>query len=75
MNHENVIAMGHANGSVVLKSVSSYPSNQGSSLDGKEFVPKNQKQCNDLAWNKFSTSSLAVGLDRHPRYMCCVLNF
>ncbi|CAG7836336.1 unnamed protein product [Allacma fusca] len=54
---EGMIAVGLANGKVVLTSF-------GSTIISKEFVPKHPRQVNDLAWNKYSPNLLAAALDK-----------
>lgn len=60
--HENLVAVGHANGRVLL--TSPFASSSDPWL-GREFVPKHGRSCLSLAWNVKHPSLLAIGFDRH----------
>ncbi|XP_027013645.1 GATOR complex protein MIOS [Tachysurus fulvidraco] len=62
---ECLLAVGQANGRVVLTSLGQSHNSKCKDLMGKEFVPKHARQCNTLAWNPVDSSWLAAGLDKH----------
>lgn len=62
---ECLLAVGQANGRVVLTSLGQDHSSKCKELIGKEFVPKHARQCNTLAWNPVDSNWLAAGLDKH----------
>ncbi|XP_028297965.1 GATOR2 complex protein MIOS [Gouania willdenowi] len=62
---ECLLAVGQANGRVVLTSLGQTHSSACKELVGKEFVPKHARQCNTLAWNPVDSNLLAAGLDKH----------
>ncbi|KAL0984813.1 hypothetical protein UPYG_G00147300 [Umbra pygmaea] len=62
---ECLLAVGQANGRVVLTSLGQSHSSKSKELLGKEFVPKHARQCNTLAWNPVDSNWLAAGLDKH----------
>lgn len=62
---ECLLAVGQANGRVVLTSLGQSPNSKSKELMGKEFVPKHARQCNTLAWNPWDSNWLAAGLDKH----------
>ncbi|XP_023561751.1 GATOR complex protein MIOS isoform X2 [Octodon degus] len=62
---ECLLAVGQANGRVVLTSLGQDHNSKFKDLIGKEFVPKHARQCNTLAWNPLDSSWLAAGLDKH----------
>lgn len=62
---ECLLAVGQANGRVVLTSLGQSPNSKCKELMGKEFVPKHARQCNTLAWNPWDSNWLAAGLDKH----------
>ncbi|KAK3592025.1 hypothetical protein CHS0354_031537 [Potamilus streckersoni] len=65
---DNLVAVGTANGRVIL---SNFGQKADNDLDGREFVPKHQKQCVYLFWNPLDHNLLAEGLDKHSKD-CCV---
>ncbi|MCI4391218.1 hypothetical protein PGIGA_G00131570 [Pangasianodon gigas] len=62
---ECLLAVGQANGRVVLTSLGQSHNSKCKDLMGKEFVPKHARQCNTLAWNPVDSNWLAAGLDKH----------
>ncbi len=60
-----LLAVGQANGRVVLTSLGQSNNSKCKELVGKEFVPKHARQCNTLAWNPVDSNWLAAGLDKH----------
>lgn len=62
---ECLLAVGQANGRVVLTSLGQDGLARHKELVGKEFVPKHARQCNALAWNPHDRSLLGAGLDKH----------
>lgn len=62
--HQNLVAIGQANGRVLLTSPFLSPSN-GDNWLGLEFTPKHSRSCLSLAWNPKNSSLLAIGLDRY----------
>ncbi|XP_028926405.1 GATOR complex protein MIOS isoform X2 [Ornithorhynchus anatinus] len=62
---ECLLAVGQANGRVVLTSLGPDPNPRFRDLIGREFVPRHARQCNTLAWNPLDSSWLAAGLDKH----------
>ncbi|KFO29955.1 WD repeat-containing protein mio [Fukomys damarensis] len=62
---ECLLAVGQANGRVVLTSLGQDHNSKLKDLIGKEFVPKHARQCNTLAWNPLDSNWLAAGLDKH----------
>ncbi|XP_034030196.1 GATOR complex protein MIOS [Thalassophryne amazonica] len=62
---ECLLAVGQANGRVVLTSLGQSHNSAYKELVGKEFVPKHARQCNTLAWNPVDNNLLAAGLDKH----------
>ncbi|KAL2777314.1 GATOR complex protein MIOS isoform 2 [Daubentonia madagascariensis] len=62
---ECLLAVGQANGRVVLTSLGQDHNSKFKDLIGKEFVPKHARQCNTLAWNPLDSNWLAAGLDKH----------
>ncbi|XP_041102180.1 GATOR complex protein MIOS [Polyodon spathula] len=62
---ECLLAVGQANGRVVLTSLGQNHNSKCKDLMGKEFVPKHARQCNTLAWNPVDSNWLAAGLDKH----------
>lgn len=62
---ECLLAVGQANGRVVLTSLGQNHNSTCKELVGKEFVPKHARQCNTLAWNPVDSNLLAAGLDKH----------
>uniref|UniRef100_W5MZ29 Missing oocyte, meiosis regulator, homolog (Drosophila) n=1 Tax=Lepisosteus oculatus TaxID=7918 RepID=W5MZ29_LEPOC len=62
---ECLLAVGQANGRVVLTSLGQSHNTKCKELMGKEFVPKHARQCNTLAWNPVDSNWLAAGLDKH----------
>ncbi|CAG02753.1 unnamed protein product [Tetraodon nigroviridis] len=62
---ECLLAVGQANGRVVLTSLGQSHNSACKELVGKEFVPKHARQCNTLAWNPVDSNLLAAGLDKH----------
>lgn len=62
---ECLLAVGQANGRVVLTSLGQDHNSKSKDLIGKEFVPKHARQCNTLAWNSVDSNWLAAGLDKH----------
>ncbi|XP_076136788.1 GATOR2 complex protein MIOS isoform X1 [Alosa pseudoharengus] len=62
---ECLLAVGQANGRVVLTSLGQSPNSKCKELMGREFVPKHARQCNTLAWNPWDSNWLAAGLDKH----------
>ncbi|XP_041039603.1 GATOR complex protein MIOS isoform X1 [Carcharodon carcharias] len=62
---ECLLAVGQANGRVVLTSLGQDRNSKCRDLIGKEFVPKHARQCNTLAWNPVDSNWLAAGLDKH----------
>ncbi|XP_074540448.1 GATOR2 complex protein MIOS [Halichoeres trimaculatus] len=62
---ECLLAVGQANGRVVLTSLGQSHNSTCKELVGKEFVPKHARQCNTLAWNPVDSNLLAAGLDKH----------
>lgn len=62
---ECLLAVGQANGRVVLTSLGQSHNAACKELVGKEFVPKHARQCNTLAWNPVDSNLLAAGLDKH----------
>ncbi|RXM29190.1 WD repeat-containing protein mio [Acipenser ruthenus] len=62
---ECLLAVGQANGRIVLTSLGQSPNSKCKDLMGKEFVPKHARQCNTLAWNPVDSNWLAAGLDKH----------
>ncbi|CDQ64816.1 unnamed protein product [Oncorhynchus mykiss] len=62
---ECLLAVGQANGRVVLTSLGQSHNSKCKELMGKEFVPKHARQCNTLAWNPLDSNWLAAGLDKH----------
>ncbi|XP_056374911.1 GATOR complex protein MIOS isoform X2 [Hyla sarda] len=62
---ECLLAVGQANGRVVLTSLGPNHNSKSRDLIGKEFVPKHARQCNTLAWNPVDSNWLAAGLDKH----------
>ncbi|XP_035601763.1 GATOR complex protein MIOS isoform X1 [Oncorhynchus keta] len=62
---ECLLAVGQANGRVVLTSLGQSHNSKCKELMGKEFVPKHARQCNTLAWNPVDSNWLAAGLDKH----------
>lgn len=62
---ECLLAVGQANGRVVLTSLGQDHNSKCKDLTGKEFVPKHARQCNTLAWNPLESNWLAAGLDKH----------
>lgn len=62
LEHEHLVAVGHANGRVLL--TSPFLSSSDNWL-GREFVPKHSRACLSLAWNPKNSWLLAVGLDRY----------
>ncbi|XP_005999519.1 GATOR2 complex protein MIOS isoform X3 [Latimeria chalumnae] len=62
---ECLLAVGQANGRVVLTSLGQDHNSKCKELIGKEFVPKHARQCNTLAWNPVDSNWLAAGLDKH----------
>ncbi|KAM8967903.1 GATOR2 complex protein MIOS [Pelodytes ibericus] len=62
---ECLLAVGQANGRIVLTSLGQDHNSKCKDLIGKEFVPKHARQCNTLAWNPLDSNWLAAGLDKH----------
>uniref|UniRef100_A0A8C9SGH6 Missing oocyte, meiosis regulator, homolog (Drosophila) n=1 Tax=Scleropages formosus TaxID=113540 RepID=A0A8C9SGH6_SCLFO len=62
---ECLLAVGQANGRVVLTSLGQSHNSKCKELMGKEFVPKHARQCNTLSWNPADSNWLAAGLDKH----------
>ncbi|CAL8337121.1 unnamed protein product [Gadus morhua 'NCC'] len=62
---ECLLAVGQANGRVVLTSLGQSHNSKCKELMGKEFIPKHARQCNTLAWNPHDSNWLAAGLDKH----------
>ncbi|MGH0129785.1 UNVERIFIED_CONTAM: hypothetical protein FKN15_061237 [Acipenser sinensis] len=62
---ECLLAVGQANGRIVLTSLGQSHNSKCKDLMGKEFVPKHARQCNTLAWNPVDSNWLAAGLDKH----------
>ncbi|KAL4646854.1 WD repeat-containing protein mio [Arapaima gigas] len=62
---ECLLAVGQANGRVVLTSLGQSHNSKCKELMGKEFVPKHARQCNTLSWNPVDSNWLAAGLDKH----------
>lgn len=62
---ECLLAVGQANGRVVLAGLGPSHDTACKELVGKEFVPKHARQCNTLAWNPVDSNLLAAGLDKH----------
>ncbi|XP_041104867.1 GATOR complex protein MIOS-like [Polyodon spathula] len=62
---ECLLAVGQANGRIVLTSLGQSHNSKCKDLMGKEFVPKHARQCNTLAWNPVDCNWLAAGLDKH----------
>ncbi|KAJ3597439.1 hypothetical protein NHX12_000964 [Muraenolepis orangiensis] len=62
---ECLLAVGQANGRVVLTSLGQSHNSKCKELIGKEFIPKHARQCNTLAWNPHDSNWLAAGLDKH----------
>nr|XP_033786917.1 GATOR complex protein MIOS isoform X1 [Geotrypetes seraphini] len=62
---ECLLAVGQANGRVVLTGLGQDHNSKCKDLIGKEFVPKHARQCNTLAWNPLESNWLAAGLDKH----------
>lgn len=59
---DHLLAVGQANGKVVLTSFGSDHDPNG--LVGREFVPKQSRQCNSVTWNPVECNLLASGLDK-----------
>ncbi|MBN3282198.1 MIO protein, partial [Polyodon spathula] len=62
---ECLLAVGQANGRIVLTSLGQSHNSKCKDLMGKERVPKHARQCNTLAWNPVDCNWLAAGLDKH----------
>lgn len=60
---EGVIALGHLNGRIHLASI--LGANDSSSIIGKEYASKHNRQCNTLAWGTTDPYMLAAGFDKH----------
>ncbi|XP_013772701.1 GATOR complex protein MIOS-like [Limulus polyphemus] len=60
---DNLLAVGQANGKVVLTSFSQ--NFESSDLIGQEFVPRQARQCNAVAWSPIDCNLLAAGLDKN----------
>ncbi|XP_074659239.1 uncharacterized protein LOC141911993 [Tubulanus polymorphus] len=65
-NPDHLIAVGQANGRVVLTSFGKGTGNSDpDDLIGKEFVPRHQRPCHALSWNPIDTNLLAEVLEKH----------
>eukprot|EP00058_Branchiostoma_floridae_P009637 XP_002595125.1 hypothetical protein BRAFLDRAFT_67907 [Branchiostoma floridae] len=62
---EFLLAVGQANGRVVLTSFGQDGAHDQYGLIGKEFVPRHARQCNSLAWHPNESNMLAAGLDKY----------
>ncbi|VDO86191.1 unnamed protein product [Soboliphyme baturini] len=60
-----VVALGHANGRVLLTSPYGDDVTEGFNLLGYDFLPKHSRQCLCLAWNPSQAQLLAAGFDRY----------
>lgn len=60
-----LIAVGTANGRVILTSFGQGGSRDPNGLVGKEFGPRHARQCNHLAWSRMENNLLAQGLDKY----------
>lgn len=60
---EGVIAIGQMNGRVLLLSV--LGSTDSSSIIGREYASKHNRQCNTLGWGLAEPYMLAAGFDKH----------
>ncbi|ELU15458.1 hypothetical protein CAPTEDRAFT_157856 [Capitella teleta] len=69
---DNMIAVGLANGKVLLQSFAKGGSADPQNLIGREFVPKHARPCNYLAWHPTMPNLLAQGLEKY-RADCCTL--
>ncbi|CAJ0958111.1 unnamed protein product [Ranitomeya imitator] len=70
---ECLLAVGQANGRVVLTSLGQDHKSKCRHLIGKEFVPRHARQCNTLAWNPLDSNWLAAGLDKHRADICIMI--
>ncbi|KAI0220830.1 GATOR complex protein MIOS [Lamellibrachia satsuma] len=61
---DNLLAVGLANGKVVLTGLGKTGLNDPHSLVGREFVPRHARQCHTLSWNPDQCNLLAQGLDK-----------
>lgn len=61
---DNLLAVGLANGKVVLTGLGKPGLNDPHSLVGREFVPRHARQCHALSWNPDQCNLLAQGLDK-----------
>jgi len=62
---DHLLAVGLANGRVMLSSFGKGGSSDPNGLLGKEFMPKHARQCNHLAWNPSEGNLLAEALDKY----------
>ncbi|XP_064648261.1 GATOR2 complex protein MIOS-B-like isoform X2 [Lineus longissimus] len=62
---DHLVAVGQANGRVVLTSFGKGGTGDPEGLTGKQFVPKHPRQCNALCWNPLEPTLLAESLEKH----------
>ncbi|XP_013399099.1 GATOR complex protein MIOS-like isoform X2 [Lingula anatina] len=60
-----LIAVGQANGRIILVSFGQGGNKDPNDLVGKEFGPRHARQCNSLVWNTHDNNLLAQGLDKY----------
>lgn len=70
---EMLLAIGQANGKVILTTFSAVKLESLSGFNNLEFVPKHARQCNVVSWNKTDSQLLAAGLDRYRSDHCVLV--
>ncbi|CAG4982501.1 unnamed protein product [Colias eurytheme] len=66
-----ILALGHANGKILLTSLKQAYDPLG--LVGREFSARYPRACNTLAWSHMDPHLLAVGMDKHRADSCILL--
>ncbi|KAG8195761.1 hypothetical protein JTE90_010637 [Oedothorax gibbosus] len=68
-DHPFLLALGLANGRVVLESLDPMGS-RDADLAGREFVPKQNRACNCVAWNTVDPNIIVSGLEKYRGDNC-----
>ncbi|KFM80863.1 WD repeat-containing protein mio, partial [Stegodyphus mimosarum] len=63
-DHPLLLAVGMANGRVILESLDSV-SSRDAEIAGRELVPKQSRACNCVSWNPTEANILLSGLDKY----------
>ncbi|GIY10130.1 GATOR complex protein MIOS [Caerostris darwini] len=69
LDHPLLLAVGMANGRVVLESLDPN-SSRDAEIVGREFIPKQSRSCNCVSWNPTEANVLISGLDKHRGDNC-----